>query len=231
MMLSDKDLKILSGHSGLISPYKEGNCAGATINITLSNKIKVYNSDEPIILGSEIEDDRYIEIDISESEFNLKPNCSVIVKSEEYFKIPADMASIILERYSLKLLGLSVSPASYMNPGYEGSMSFVATNLTSVPIRLVPGIKFAQVALFKLSSEAEKPYTRQNCKYLGTQGVSTSKLHLDEEIQQFLSDRGINYVSQESAKELGSFLMTQIRQSAKEIADILKTKKHAESKS
>jgi dCTP deaminase len=230
MMLSDKELKELSVHNDLISPYKEGNCAGATIDITLSNKIKAYNSEEPIILGSEISEERYKEIDISESEFNLKPSCSILVKSEEYFKIPPNMASIILERYSVKLLGLSVSPASYMNPGYEGNMSFVATNLSSVPIRLTPGIKFAQIALFKLSSEAEKPYIKQDCKYLGEQKVSTSKLHLDKEIQQFLRDKGINYVSHESAKELGSFLMAQIRESAKEIADILRTKRPGEPK-
>lgn len=69
-----------------------------------------------------------------------------------------------MERHSVRLLGLSVSPASYLNPGYEGRM----TN---------------QLAIFELTSETEKPYKEQNPKYLESSNVSISKLHLDEEIQ------------------------------------------------
>ena len=109
-----------------------------------------------------------------------------------------------------------------MNPGYEGTMSFVATNVNSVPIRLTPGVKFCQVALFELTSISEKPYEKQDAKYMKSRNVSISKLHLDQEIQGFLNDRGIGNISDETAKELGKHLMGHIKSAAKEIADILR---------
>ena len=221
-MLSDTDLKKLSLDLQIVSPFIEENCEGATINLTLSSKVKKYNSKKEIILGNNITDEQYQEIDISLVDFYLQPSESVLVQSNEYFKVPTNMASLILERYSVKLLGLIVSPASYMNPGYEGTMSFVAINVNSVPIRLTPGIKFSQVAFFNLTSESEKPYGKQNAKYMKTSDVSISKLHLDQEIQNFLTDRGIKNISKEAAKELGRYLMGYIKNAARENADLLR---------
>jgi len=221
-MLSDKDLKKLANEYGIIEPFIEKNCEGATINITLSNKIKKYISDEPIILGNKVTDEQYEVIDISEVHFDLQPKESVIIQSNEYFRVPTDKASMLLERYSVKLLGLTISPASYMNPGYEGTMSFIATNNNSVPIRLVPGVKFCQLALFQLSTPADKPYEKQDAKYMGSRDVSISKLHLDQEIQEFLTERGIKNISEKAAKELGNHLMKCIKSAAEENAEILR---------
>jgi len=145
-----------------------------------------------------------------------------LVQCNEYIKVPTNMSALILERYSVKLLGLSISPASYLNPGYEGRMTFVAVNNASVPIQLVPGIKFCQLAVFELSTEAEKPYRKQNPKYLRSNDVSISKLHLDEEIQEFLKTRGTRSISKETAKDLGKYLMVQIQKSARELANFLR---------
>ncbi len=134
------------------------------------------------------------------------------------------MGAEILERYSIKLLGLSISAASYMNPGYEGTMTFLAVNHSPVAIQLVAGIKFCQLALFELSSELEKPYRKQQAKHLESNDVSISKLHLDKEIQEFLKEKGINHVSEETARDLGEYLMKQIQESAKDLADILREK-------
>ncbi|MED3716050.1 dCTP deaminase [Geobacillus thermodenitrificans] len=224
MMLSDKDLKELALTRQLVTPFDPSNCEGATINLTLDSKIKRYISEKEIILGEKITEDQYEEIDISKTVFHLQPNESVLVRSVEYFRIPDDMAAQVLERYSIKLLGLMISPASYMNPGYEGTMSFIAYNQSPKPIRLTPGIKFAQLAIFKLSSEAEKPYRKQDAKYLGSNEVSISKLHLDKEIQEFLLKKGIGNVSNDTAKELGDFLMNKINKSAQKIAEELRKK-------
>ncbi|MGU3462062.1 dCTP deaminase [Bacillus sp. D48C] len=223
MFLSDKDLMFLAENTDLIKPYIPENCEGATINLTLNNHVKIYESQDPIILGAEVPIEFYKEVDIRTEEFYLKPNQSILVQTNEYFKIPTNMAAQILERYSVKLLGFMISPASYMNPGYEGRLSFLAINHSSVPIRLTPGIKFCQLALIKLTSEALKPYNKQsNTVYYQSESVNTSKLHLDSEIQSFLTDRGVSNVSLETAKELGDHLMSHINEAAKEIADMLR---------
>lgn len=225
MLLSDIDLKKLSLEKEFVSPFVPEHCEGATINITLDSKIKYYSSDKDIILGKEVTEDQYKEIDLLAEEFYLEPNHSVLVQSHEYFKIPDDMVAQVYERYSMKLLGLYISPASYMNPGYEGKMSFVAYNQTTNRIRLTPGIKFAQVAVMYISTTAEKPYKKQgDAKYLGSEEVNISKLHLDKEIQDFLVSKGISNVSHGTAKELGGYLMASLSKSAKTIADELREK-------
>jgi dCTP deaminase len=223
MMLSDRELIDLAKNHRLVDPFIEKNCQGATINITLDSQVKVYNSEKPIILGAKIPPEYYDSIDISEKEFYLMPNQSVLIQSYESFNIPDDMNALVYERYGVKLTGLMISPASYMNPGYEGRLSFLAINHMNVPIRLVPGIEFSQIALYKLTSKALKPYPKQrNASYLGSKEVNTSMLHLDSEIQEFLANRGIDDVSNETAKDLGDYLMGHIKDAANDIADMLR---------
>ncbi|WP_234799069.1 dCTP deaminase, partial [Mycobacterium tuberculosis] len=105
----------------------------------------------------------------------------------EVVKIPDDLTGRVYERSSVKYLGLMISPAHYMNPGYRGSITLLMVNHSSAPIRLVPGIKICQLSLHGMSSASEKPYSKQDAKYMDSRGPSISKLHLDKDIQDFLS--------------------------------------------
>src|SRR5699024_5535509 len=127
---------------------------------------KLKKTSDKIIMGQKVTEDDYENINLMNEKFELQPGESILIQSNEYFKIPVDKTAQFMERYSVKLLGLLISPSSYMNPGYEGTMSFVAYNQTSVPIEMVPGIKFAQLAVFQLTSSSEKPYHEQDAKYL-----------------------------------------------------------------
>jgi dCTP deaminase len=224
MLLSDKHLKELATNYELVTPFVEEHCEGATINLILDKQIKRYNSTDPIILGNKIQDANYQTINLSEEDFNLMPNESVLVQAYEYFKIPTNMAAVILERYSIKLLGIVVSPASYMNPGYQGRLSFLMTNNSSVPIQLVYGVKFCQLAITELSSESEKPYAKQDSKYMGSRDVHISKLHLDKEIQGYMAENGLGEISSIGAKMLGKHLMNRIEENAKNYAQIIRGK-------
>lgn len=222
MVLSDKDLRLLAETQGLIKPFKPENCEGATINLTLGPIIKKFTYTGQLILGEKLSEEMYETINIQEEMFLLNAGESVLVHSVETFEIPNDMIGIILEKYSLKLTGLVVSPASYMNPGYEGNMTFLATNHSSVPIQLIAGFKFCQLIIQQLTSEAEKPYKLQNQVYMGSKDVTISKMHLDKEIQTFLKTNGVENISIETSKELGDYLMEQINDAAEEIANIMK---------
>ncbi|WP_062239959.1 dCTP deaminase [Fictibacillus sp. FJAT-27399] len=224
MLLSDKHLKELAINNELVTPFIEENCEGATINLTLDTQIKRYTSSESIVMGSKLSDEHYQTIDINEEDFYLKPNESVLVQAYEYFKIPTNMAAIILERYSIKLMGLVVSPASYMNPGYEGRLSFLITNNTPVPVQLISGVKFCQLAITELTSVSDKPYTKQDGKYMGSREVHISKLHLDKDIQEYLLENGLGEISGESARMLGRHLMKRIEENAKHYADVIRQK-------
>lgn len=221
-MLSDRELLKLAQESELISPFNQEYCEGATINLTLSPIAKQYSSDELITLGMEISDQHYKMINLETDDFVIEPTKSVLIQTNEFLKIPSNMTGRIYERYSVKSLGLLISPAHYLNPGYRGKISLLAVNTTTVPIRLVPGIKICQLGLFKLETEPLKPYEKQNPKYMDAQNVSISKLHLDEEIQEFLHSKGLNNVSDNMVRDLGDYLMSHIKKSAKNLAAIAK---------
>jgi dCTP deaminase len=224
LFLSDKHLKELAESHEFVSPFDPENCEGATVNLTLDYQVKKHVSREKLIMINKIVDKDYETIDIRDMDFYLNPNESVLVQAHEYFRIPSNMAAIILERYSIKLLGLVVSPASYMNPGYEGRLSFLITNHATSPIQLVPGVKFCQLAITELSSEADKPYQKQDAKYMGSRDVHLSKLHLDKEIQDYLREKGLGEVSEYAARQLGRHLLEQLDNNAKKYVEIIRKK-------
>lgn len=224
MILSDKHLKELAINADLVSPYFPESCEGATINLTLDSQIKKLINDEDVVMVDEIPDSHYKTVDIREERFYIDPGESILVQSYEYFKIPTDMIAIIFERYSIKLLGLVVSPASYMNPGFEGRLSFLMTNNSRKRIQLVAGVKFCQLAIAQLTSEAEIPYKFQDAKYLGSRDVQISKLHLDKEIQDYFSAKGIGNVSNDKARELGSIFISKMEANSDKYLDIIKKK-------
>jgi dCTP deaminase len=221
-MLSDRDLFSLVMEQQIIEPFVPDHCQGATVNLTLDSLVKKYISKEPIVLGREVTEDHYQVIDLSKEDLWLQPNESILVQTHEFIKIPSHLSARIYERYSVKSLGLMISPAHYMNPGYRGQVGLVAVNHSPVAIRIVQGIKICQLALFSLSSEPLSPYENQDGKYMDARNVSISKLHLDKEIQEFLRDNGAQKVSDDMVKELGEHLMSHVRKSAKRLANILR---------
>ncbi|WP_080875275.1 dCTP deaminase [Oceanobacillus timonensis] len=222
MLLSDKDLRELAVKHELVTPFLEQNCEGATIDLTLDSQIKKQKSNINHIIVNRVSDSDYEVFDINKEDFILEPNESVLVQSIEYFKIPNNMAGIIFERYSIKLKGLVVSPASYMNPGYEGRLSFLLTNNSNGTIQLVSGVKFCQLSIASLSSESEFPYRKQDAKYMGSEDVQLSKLHLDQEIQNYFRDSGVRELSGDEASQMGLNLMDNIKSNAKKYAEIIK---------
>ncbi|KYP81688.1 dCTP deaminase [Ferroacidibacillus organovorans] len=221
-MLSDRDLKRLALTHELITPFDLNDFEGATINLRLGQTIRKYISDESIILGKEVFEDDYLEIDLTENDFFLEPGESVLIQTYEFINVPESLSARVYERYSIKSLGLMISPAHYLTPGYRGNIGLLAINHSAVPIRLTPGIKICQIGFFALSSIPLKPYEKQDGKYMDAKDVSISKLHLDKDIQEFLKQKGISRVSDDMAKALGDHLMGHIRESAKRLADTIR---------
>lgn len=224
MFLSDRSIQKLAVEYNLVQPFNEDHCEGATLNITLDSQVMKQNKTDPVVFGAKEDESDYQVIDLEKETFLLGPQESVLVKSVEYFRIPDDMIGLVLERYSVKLMGLTISPASYMNPGYEGTLSFVMVNNSSRPIQLVPGVKFCQLSVAMLNSPSARPYNKQDARYWGARDVSISKLHLDREIQQFLISKGVENVATETAEHLGKHLMDLMKGSADKIAAEMKKK-------
>jgi dCTP deaminase len=76
----------------------------------------------------------------------------------------------------------------------------------------------------ELSSESDKPYAKQDAKYMGSRDVHISKLHLDKEIQDFLRDKGLGEISNDTARQLGRHLLDELDKNAEKYAEIIRNK-------
>jgi dCTP deaminase len=115
----------------------------------------------------------------------LHPGEFVLAATLEYFKFPDDLAGRIEGRSSWGRLGLLVhATAGFVDPGYEGALTFELSNVGRLPIELKPGLRLGQVCFFQMSRPSLIPYAKKHrAKYLGAPGVQGSRAHADPEMK------------------------------------------------
>lgn len=96
---------------------------------------------------------------------SVPPGSSVFVKTVEEFNIPADFVAFIHERTSIIRLGLSVSGASPLKPGFRGACFVRVTNLGDKAVNIKAGLGIAQLCFFKLDGTPERAYGMQKKNY------------------------------------------------------------------
>jgi deoxycytidine triphosphate deaminase len=79
---------------------------------------------------------------------------------------------------SLGRLGLMThSTAGFLDPGFNGHVTLELSNVANLPITLYPGMRIGQIAVFRLTTPAERPYGSRGTrsKYQGQQGPTPSR--------------------------------------------------------
>ena len=79
---------------------------------------------------------------------------------------------------SLGRLGLMThSTAGFLDPGFTGHVTLELSNVANLPITLYPGMRIGQIAVFQLTTEAERPYGSRGVgsKYQGQRGPTPSR--------------------------------------------------------
>jgi deoxycytidine triphosphate deaminase len=79
---------------------------------------------------------------------------------------------------SLGRLGLMThSTAGFLDPGFVGHVTLELSNVANLPITLYPGMRIGQIAVFQLTTEAERPYGSRGVgsKYQGQRGPTPSR--------------------------------------------------------
>lgn len=87
--------------------------------------------------------------------FLLHPGSLVLVPTLEWVKIPHNLQGIVTARSSWAREGLNIATATIINPSYCGIVTLELANFGEIPIRLYPGLRLAQLALYELISPAE----------------------------------------------------------------------------
>lgn len=98
--------------------------------------------------------------------FILHPNDFVLASTLEYIIIPKHLTARLEGRSTWGRVGLQVhSTAGFVDPGFEGSLTFELHNMGKLALPLYPGVRVGQLSFHRIL-EARKLYTQQgNQKY------------------------------------------------------------------
>jgi len=118
-----------------------------------------------------------------EDTFVLHPGEFALAETLEFIRLPRDIAARLEGRSSVGRLGLQVhATAGFVDPGFEGVLTFELINSGRLPVRLRPGIRLGQLCFFHVD-DVQVPYgDRPSNKYGGRLGVELTKIYEDPEI-------------------------------------------------
>jgi len=82
--------------------------------------------------------------------FLLHPGSLALVPTLEWIMMPTTLQGIVTARSSWAREGLNIASASIIAPKYRGIVTLELSNFGEIPILLKPGLRIAQLALFRL---------------------------------------------------------------------------------
>ena len=181
MILSDRDLRAALEQGQLvIEPLEEDAVQPASIDLRLDNRFRVFrNTRYPYIdVKLPMEDlTELVEVKPDEA-FILHPGEFVLAATYEWVEIPPCFAARLEGKSSLGRLGLLThSTAGFLDPGFRGHITLELSNVANLPITLYPGMRIGQIAIFQLTSPAERPYGAgaPGSKYQDQRGPTPSR--------------------------------------------------------
>jgi dCTP deaminase len=139
---------------------------GTSFQVYLQTKYGIVDFANPL-MDEKINNSKMIDLDFLES-ITISPGQFILGHSMEYLKLPPKIAGQVEGRSSFARLGLQIHmTASFIDPGFEGVLTFEIYNAGPNPIKLYPGLRIAQLRFFK-GNNPVIPYNRNlEAKYSG----------------------------------------------------------------
>ncbi len=139
---------------------------GTSFQVYLHTKYGIIDFANTLIENS-IHNSKMIDLDFLES-ITISPGQFILGHSMEYLRLPSKIAGQVEGRSSFARLGLQIHmTASFIDPGFEGVLTFEIFNAGPNPIKLFPGLRIAQLRFIKANSPVI-PYNRNlEAKYSG----------------------------------------------------------------
>lgn len=114
--------------------------------------------------------------------FILHPGEFALASTLEYVKIPLDLAARLEGRSTWGRLGLQIhATAGFVDPGFQGALTFELSNVSNIPLPLYPGVRISQICFF-MSAPTRLPYSKKRyTKYSGETSTASSAFFKDPE--------------------------------------------------
>ena len=181
VILSDRSLReaIAAGRL-VVDPLDDDAIQPSSIDVRLDNHFRVfYTARHPYIDVKQPMEDLTELVEVKPDDaFILHPGEFVLGSTLEQVGIPPDLAARLEGKSSLGRLGLMThSTAGFLDPGFTGHVTLELSNVANLPITLYPGMRIGQIAVFQLTTAAERPYGSRGVgsKYQGQRGPTPSR--------------------------------------------------------
>lgn len=117
-------------------------------------------------------------------QFVIHPGQLVLGATLEYISMPKEIAATVEGRSSWGRLGLIIATACSVAPGFKGCITLELVNDGEAPLVLYPGIRIAQLLLFRTDKEADYHSQSHDMppKYDCPIGPQFSRIGADREI-------------------------------------------------
>jgi dCTP deaminase len=189
VILSDRDLqqRLLVAKDLVVRPLEDPDLQiqPASIDLRLGREFLTFRTMHvPFLDPTRAQDLRdYTErVEVKDGDaFILHPGEFALGATQEWIELPHDLVARVEGRSSLGRLAVVVhATAGFIDPGFQGTVTLELSNLGRLPVALRPGMRICQIAVYQLSSPAERPYgPARGSKYQGQQGPTASRVHED----------------------------------------------------
>jgi dCTP deaminase len=120
--------------------------------------------------------------------FVLHPGVLILGCTFEYVSMPNRLECQVEGRASWARLGLQVATASSVEPGFKGVITLELSNVGTIPLTLMPGIRIAQLVFRSTDKPVPDAYSGER-KYRCPTGPEFSRLDSDYDWKVFSSER------------------------------------------
>ncbi len=183
MYLSDVDIKAaLSAGEIIIENFDPARLQPASYDVLLGNEFLVFDKHKVEIIDPKQPVAEYMTKITLENEndyFVLHPGEFALAVTDDFFGVGPQYCLNIMGKSSLARLGLIIhTTAGFVDPGNKLKATLELFNTNSMPIKLYPKMKIAQIAFCQLKSPAEKQYGDPSLgsKYFNNFSVQASKM-------------------------------------------------------
>lgn len=155
MILTKKEiLKLIKKGKIKITPFSEKSVGPASIDLTLDNKLRIFNKKQTISENMDYKKVTKI-IDISKG-YILKPGELVLGITKEKITLPENIAGWLNSRSSFARIGLmSHITAPFICPGIDNKQVLEIYNASQNKIKLLPETKICHLVLQQCKGKAK----------------------------------------------------------------------------
>jgi dCTP deaminase len=159
-VLCDYQIEQLAA-SGMIEPYEPSLINPASLDVRIGNTYRLATYlgwSGPVALGDG---------------FRLTQGVHLLLDTLEYVKIPNYLMCEMWLKSSAGRKGLNVYKAGYIDPGFEGTVTFRLWNDLPAPVTIAPGDRVIQLVFREMSKVPRRSY-KQTGHYNGQRGPTVA---------------------------------------------------------